>query len=86
MIILILQPFYNKLNNKNMRKIQKTEKMIIAMSGDDYITYDCTEHGIFQKRKDVDGGKCPYSTCSGKVSLVENIKELKDKFRLEFGI
>lgn len=25
--------------------------MIIAMVDDNYTTYDCTEHGIFQKRK-----------------------------------
>jgi len=68
-----------------MRKLQKTEKMIIAMVDDNYITYDCTEHGIFQKRKDVDDGKCPYSTCKGTVSLVENINELKEKYKLELG-
>lgn len=33
-----------------MRKLQKTEKMMIAMSGDNYTTYDCAEHGIFQIR------------------------------------
>jgi hypothetical protein len=68
-----------------MRKLQKTEKMIIAMADDNYTTYDCTEHGIYQKRKDVDDGKCPYSTCKGKVSLVENIDELKEKYKLELG-
>ena len=56
------------------------------MVDDNYTTYDCTEHGIFQKRKDVDDGKCPYSTCKGKVSLVENIDELKEKYKLELGL
>ena len=68
-----------------MRKLQKTEKIIIAIVDDNYTTYDCTEHGIFQIRKDTDDGKCPYSTCKGKVSLVENIAELKEKYRTELG-
>jgi len=69
-----------------MRRLQKTEKMIIATVDDNYTTYDCSEHGIFQKRNDVDDGKCPYSTCKGVVSLVKNIGELKEKFKKELGL
>lgn len=67
-----------------MRKYNKSEKMIITLSDDNYTTYDCTEHGIFQKRKDVDDGKCPYTNCKGVVTPVENIKELREKFKLGF--
>lgn len=68
-----------------MRKLKKTEKVIIAMSSDNYITYDCSEHGIFQHRKDTDTKKCPYPSCVGKVALVENITELKETLKTELG-
>jgi uncharacterized protein YbcV (DUF1398 family) len=69
-----------------MRKLKKTEKMIIAISDDNYTTYDCSEHGIFQIRKDVDNGKCPYSTCKGSVVLVENINELREACKSELNL
>jgi hypothetical protein len=68
------------------RKYSKTEKVIIAMCGDNYVTYDCPEHGVFQKRKDVDDGKCPYSTCKSTPVKIENIDELRKKFSEELGI
>ena len=69
-----------------MRKFNKTEKMIIALVDDNYVTYDCPKHGIYQKRKDVDDGQCPFSTCGETTSKIENISELRNKFKEELGL
>jgi hypothetical protein len=68
-----------------MKKFNKVEKTIIAMSNDDYETYTCSEHGVFQKKKDSDDGKCPYGNCEGEIILIDNIKELKEKFKKELN-
>jgi histidinol phosphatase-like PHP family hydrolase len=68
-----------------MRKLEKTEKFIIAMSDDNYTAYDCTEHGIFLNKKDDDNGKCPHPMCDGQVSIIKDINKLKEKFKVELG-
>ena len=66
------------------KKFAKTEKVIIAMdNGENYNTYRCDEHGVFQKRKDVDDSKCPY--CKKACNPVENIDELRQQFKKELG-
>ena len=65
-------------------KISKIEKNLIALGDNEkYNTYHCAEHGIYQKRKDVDDKKCIY--CKKENEVVENIDELKEKYRKELG-
>lgn len=71
------------MKNKK-RSYLKIEKTIIATAGENYETYDCSVHGVFQKRKDVDDGKCPYK-CEGIVSKIDNIEELRVQFKKELG-
>lgn len=57
--------------------------MIALANNDKYNTYHCEEHGIYQKRKDVDDQKCIY--CAKINSLVENINDLTEKYKKELG-
>lgn len=66
------------------RKFQKVEKVLIAdVDVSKYTTYDCKEHGIYQYRKDADTELCPY--CKQKNGPLENINELKTKFKKELN-
>lgn len=65
-------------------KFEKTEKFLIANADKKYTTYRCDEHGVFQMRKDVDNGLCPY--CKKQYLPMENIEELKEKFKKELGL
>lgn len=67
-----------------MERFCKIEKFLIANVDDNYTTYRCDEHGVFQKRKDIDDGCCIY--CKKKYNPIENITELKEKFKKELNI
>lgn len=71
------------MKNKK-RKYLKIEKTIIETDGENYETCDCSIHGVFQKRKDVDDGKYPYK-CEDIVSKMDNIEELRVQFKKELG-
>jgi hypothetical protein len=64
-----------------VRRLKKIEKIIIANMSDNYIVFDCTEHGIFGVRNDVQNTKCIYQNCNGNQSKIDNIEELKEKYR-----
>jgi len=67
-----------------MGKYLKAEKVIIAMHDDSVNTYQCSIHGVFSKRKDVDDKKCG-PNCKGEITVIENVNELKEKFKEELG-
>lgn len=58
------------------------EKMLIANSEDTHIVYNCSQHGVFQRDKDIEKVVCPFINCTGSVYKLENIEKLKDKFKL----
>lgn len=65
------------------KKLSKVEKLLIVKVDDNYITLYCEEHGIFQKRVDINDNKCIY--CKKSCEIVENLQELKDKYKSEFN-
>lgn len=67
-----------------MKKFQKTEKMIIALVGNDYTSFRCEDHGVFQIHNSNNSGVCPY--CKKMYKPLENITELKAKFKAELGL
>lgn len=67
-----------------MKKITKGEKYLIVLVEPNYNTYQCQEHGIYQKRHDVDDRKCLY--CKKEHDRMTNIKELKEKYLTELGL
>jgi len=67
-----------------MKKFSKVEKVLIATNEGEFNTYKCPEHGVFQKRKAIDNGECIF--CKKKCEPIENIDELKEKFRIELGL
>lgn len=68
-----------------MKKISKQEKFLIAtVDIEKYNTYQCDEHGIFQKVKGVDDGCCLY--CKKKCKPLEAMEELKEKYENELGL
>ena len=69
-----------------MRRLSKVEKLIIAEYDEEFNAYDCSEHGIFMRRKDKDDSKCLYSNCEGIVTTVNNIEELRDKYKKELNL
>jgi len=61
------------------KTLSQVEKYLIVNANDNkYTTCYCNEHGVFQKRKDVDSCKCPY--CNIECEVIENLKELQDKY------
>ena len=66
-----------------MKKYSKEEKILLACSGDDYVAYNCDEHGAFLRRKDVDIDLCPY--CKKKANPINNLLELRTEFRKELN-
>ena len=70
-----------------MPRFCKTERFLIANVDDSqYSTYRCPVHGVFQIRKNVDDGLCPYSSCKQKGQTIENYQELKEKYKKEFNL
>ena len=67
-----------------MKRISKVEKFLIAEIDDNYTTYRCDEHGVYQIRKDVNNSQCPY--CKKKYEPLKNFKELQAKFKTELGL
>lgn len=68
-----------------MKKFSEIEKFVLAMTDEDnFNTYICSEHGIYQNRKDVDTKKCAY--CQKEHEPLSNVSELKEKYKLELGI
>lgn len=65
-------------------KFSKAEKTMIALVNNNYATYKCKAHGIFQQRNDIATGKCP--TCGKTCAEMDNIAELKEKFRKDLGL
>lgn len=68
-----------------MKRLLKVEKILIATTDTTkYITYRCAEHGVFQQRNDIKNGLCPY--CHEEYKPVDNIDQLKEKYREELGL
>lgn len=66
--------------------LTQIEKILIATTSDDHIIYNCSEHGIFSKDKEIKDVKCVFNGCTGKVKPVENSDQLREKFRKEFKV
>ena len=66
------------------KRFCKTEKFLIAMADDKYVTYRCDEDGVFQLRLDVNTGNCP--RCKKHYEPLENIDELQKKYKMELGL
>lgn len=45
-----------------MRKLSKTEKLMLTLSPNEYINYYCPDHRLYRIRKEVSADKhvCPY--------------------------
>lgn len=64
------------------KKFSKAEKTIIALVDEnEYTTYVCFEHGVFQQRNDVANGICPY--CKKVCEKLDNVSELREQFKKE---
>lgn len=63
-------------------QFDKVEKFLISEfdDNDDFTTYRCAQHGVFQLRKDRDDGRCPF--CGMKYLPIPQdiLLELKKKF------
>jgi hypothetical protein len=60
------------------KRLSQVEKFLIENANDDnYSTRYCNDHGVFQKRQDVDDGKCIY--CKKQCEVIENLKEIQEK-------
>lgn len=67
-----------------MRKYTRRERIMIALSTNEYLFFDCKQHGLFSVRIGQDV-KCPYG-CNNEISLVDNIDGLRKDYRRELGI
>lgn len=64
-----------------VRTFTSVEKMLIANTDDIHIVYNCSQHGVFSRDKDIEKAICPFSNCSGSVNKIENIDKLREKFK-----
>lgn len=69
-----------------MRKYTRRERIMIALSTNESLFFDCKQHGLFSVRIGQDV-KCPYPYgCNNEISLVDNIDSLRRDYRRELGI
>lgn len=67
-----------------MKKFDKVEKVLLAsVDVNNYTTFRCDEHGVFQQRNDCVTGVCNY--CKKKYEPLSNVEELKEKFCKELN-
>lgn len=56
--------------------LNSIERLLILNVREDHNIYNCSEHGIFSKDKEITDYKCPFKSCNGSVSLIENVDKL----------
>ena len=65
------------------RNFTMEEKTIIALNVDNYDTFICKVHGVYQIRKRSKIHGCPYCKEEGQSIPEEKMKELHEQFRKE---
>lgn len=70
------------MSHNLIRPFTVVEKMLIANTDDSHIIYNCSQHGVFSRDKDIKEEMCPFSNCSGSIYKIENIDKLREKFKL----
>ena len=56
-----------------MKKLTKTEKVLLTLTGPNYNSYRCAEHGVFQIPKERADQRCAYhKACTAAVEMIED--------------
>lgn len=65
-------------------KFSEFDKITIVEGGLDYKCHFCETDGVFLKYKNISDCKCPW--CGKVCDPIENVRDLRKKFKKELGL
>ena len=65
-------------------KFTEFDKLTIIEGGLDFTVFYCPDDGVYLKYKNIHDSKCPW--CNKSNDPIENVRELRKKFKKELGL